>query len=142
MCAFQAKDGSSHHSASRASLHDEMDANKGAPVRAMKKPEGPSHPAPSSHSIEDHVVEHGPARKIEYEHDQTTNSHHVSSHHGEGDNPEASHHSHHKTHHAAHQHIAKAMGMQNEEEQEESDNESPDQEAEEEPSGRGIPGLS
>ena len=133
-----------HHSASRARLHDEMSANKGgSKVAEMSKPAGQEHPAPSAHSIEEHVVEHGPAHKIEYTHDQASGEHHISSHHGEGDNPEAVHHSKHKTHHAAHAHIAKAMGMQDEE-QEERDNESPDQQGEEDEmaeTGKGIPGL-
>ncbi len=138
--AVFAKDGSRHHSSSRASMHDEMGAKKAAPVSEMKKPEGLSHPAPSSHSIEDHVDTHGPAHKIEYTHDQASGEHHISSHHGEGE--ETSHHSKHKTHHAAHAHIAKAMGMQDEE-QEERDSESPDEEYEEETTGsKGIPGLS
>jgi len=139
-----AKDGSMHHSASRARLHDELSANKGgSKVAEMSKPAGPSHPAPSSHSIEDHVDTHGPAHKIEYTHDQASGEHHISSHHGEGDNPEAVHHSRHKTHHAVHAHIKKAMGMQDEE-QEERDNESPDQQGEEDEmaeTGKGIPGL-
>ncbi len=132
-----------HHSASRARLHDEMSANKGSSkVAEMSKPAGQEHPAPSSHSIEDHLDEHGPARKIEYTHDQATGAHHVSSHHGESEDGETSHHSVHKTHHEAHKHIAKAMGMQDEE-QEERDNESPDEEYEEETAsgGKGIPGL-
>ncbi len=133
-----------HHSASRARLQDELSANKGgSKVAEMSKPAGPSHPAPSSHSIEDHVDTHGPAHKIEYTHDQASGEHHISSHHGEGDNPEAVHHSRHKTHHAVHAHIKKAMGMQDEE-QEERDNESPDQQGEEDEmaeTGKGIPGL-
>jgi len=149
--AMNAKDGTRHHSASRARLHDEMSANKGggSKITEMKPPgegAGAGHPAPSSHSIEDHVDEHGPARKIEYEHDQASGMHHVSSHHGEPpaegeDGGETSHHSQHKTHHEAHKHMAKAMDM-HDEEREERDNESPDQEAmEEAPAGGGIPGL-
>jgi hypothetical protein len=141
--AVTAKDGSRHHSSSRASLHDEMSASKASAGKvAEMKPAGDSYPAPSSHSIEDHVDEHGPAHKIEYKHDQATNEHHVSSHHGDGE--ETSHHSKHKTHHAAHEHMAKAMGMTKEEEQEDRDNESPDEEMQEEtaPAGKGIPGLS
>lgn len=152
--AVQAKDGSRHHSASRASLHDELSAKKGAAtVTPMKKPEGgessDKHPAPSSHSIEDHVSDHGPAHAIHFTHDQEGDGkHHVSSFHGEAepgqhDHP-AAHHSVHASHAAAHQHMGKAMGMDhdNEERPAEDDDLTPDSSQDQTAGSHGIPGLS
>lgn len=171
--AVTAKDGSRHHSASRASLHDELSSKKGnATVTPMKKPDGTedamTHPTPSTHSIEDHVEEHGPAYKIDYHHDHLSGQHHVSSHHGEppassaeagrgqthggmsavgGGEPEGgsekSHHSVHKTLHAAHEHMGKSMGLdhRNEERPAEAADETPDSSQDQTAGSRGIPGI-
>lgn len=127
--AVQAKDGSTHHSAGRASLHDSMSAGaeKKQNVAPMKKPGGekkiaPSHPAPSPHSIQEHVSQHGPAHKMTHHHDRHgTGKHHVTTHHG--DTEEAMHHSEHDTAEAAHAHMGVAMGA----------TETPEQEAAETP---------
>lgn len=155
--AVIAKDGTRHHSASRASLHDSMAADKGSTGKVvdMKKPDGDGaaggmkHPAPSSHSIEDHVSDHGPAHAVHHMHDEGGDGkHHVSSFHGEAepgdhDHP-AAHHSVHASHAAAHEHMGKAMGV-NAAENEDKDHEefeTPDTEqAEDARAGGGIPGI-
>lgn len=92
--AVTAKDGSHHHSASRARLHDELAAKKDSAVTPIKKdssdagPGGMTHPAPTKTPIEEHVAEHGPAHSIMYHHDQDGDGmHHVSSFHGEAPSP-------------------------------------------------------
>lgn len=92
--AVTAKDGSHHHSASRARLHDELAAKKGSAVTPIKKdssdagPGGMTHPAPTKTPIEEHVAEHGPAHAIHYMHDADGDGmHHVSSYHGEAPAP-------------------------------------------------------
>jgi hypothetical protein len=69
---------------------------------------GSPHPEPSSHPIEDHVEEHGPAHHVVHHHDEETGKHHVTSHHGEDDE---AHHSVHDSHEEAHAHMGKAMGI-------------------------------
>jgi hypothetical protein len=131
--AVTAKDGSHHHSASRALLHDEMAASRGKSSGVVQKKDsadkGPGEPANKSHipgptetPIADHVMEHGPAHTVHYSHDEATGKHTVTSYHGDakpldgmggGDSAEGSehmnhpgvHHSVHKTHHAAHEHM-------------------------------------
>jgi hypothetical protein len=163
--AVRAKDGSNHHSASRALLHDEMAQSRGKSSGVVQKKDsadkGPGEPANKSHHpgptetpIQDHVEEHGPAHAMNYMHDEADGMHHVTTYHGDakpqdgmgggehegGDHP-GIHHSRHKTHHAAMQHMQHAMGAHDESE------ETPD-EADEEPamapsgSAGGIPGLS
>jgi hypothetical protein len=156
--AMYAKDGSRHHSASRARMHDEMATNKGpaAGVKQMKGqaegasgPAHSSHPAPTETSIEDHVSEHGPAHGMHYEHDQATGQHHVSTFHGDAkmgdmDHPHT-HHSVHKSEAGAHEHMGKSLGMDHADE-------SPDETADESETAdsmqdqtagpRAIPGLS
>jgi hypothetical protein len=161
--AMQDKSGQWHHSASRARLHDEMAESKGKSSGVVQKKDsadagGKSHtPGPTETPIEDHVQEHGPAHAVNYRHDEATGKHVVTSFHGDaepkdgmggGESAEGSEHthpgvhiSHHKTTRAAHQHIAKAMGHEQE------DEETPDSEPEGEgamaSSGSGgIPGLS
>ena len=126
--AFPAKDGSMHHSAGRASLHDSMSsgAEKKQNVGPMKKPAakhdgsgetksqlpanhphmaGP-HQQASDTSIGEHVAEHGPATHVM--HAEQDGTHHVTTHHGGlGQNM---HHSSHESHEAAHSHMGEAMG--------------------------------
>jgi hypothetical protein len=73
---------------------------------------GKKHPAPTEHSIEDHVAEHGPAHHVVHMHDEESGEHHVTSHHGPD---HAAHHSVHKSHEAAHEHMGQAMGIGGEE---------------------------
>lgn len=153
--AMIATDGSRHHSASRARLHDELSKGKGSAVTPMKKPgvgekdasENVQHPVPSTIPIGDHVDEHGPAHTIHHQLDESTNMHHVSSFHGDAtpeqkDHPGA-HHSQHKTHAAAHAHMGKAMGLDHEAEDrpENEDDETPDSEQDMEAGSHKIPGL-
>jgi hypothetical protein len=93
--AVMAKDGSRHHSASRARLHDELAGRKGmstaTPMKKDKSDAGPggmTHPAPTKTPIEEHVEEHGPAHAMMYHHDQDGDGmHHVSTYHGEAASP-------------------------------------------------------
>lgn len=92
--AVTAKDGTHHHSASRARLHDEMAASRGKSSGVVQKKDpadsgDKSHmPGPTETPIEEHVVEHGPAHAIHYHHDQDGDGlHHVSSYHGEAPAP-------------------------------------------------------
>jgi hypothetical protein len=156
--AVHAADGTRHHSASRAALHDRMASNKG-PSSGVKQmagkaegmgSKGPGHmpgPAetPTKTPIEDHVSEHGPAHSMMYQ--QSGGMHHVSSFHGDAkpgemDHPHA-HHSVHKSEMAAHEHMGKSMGMDHEEEErpEMEGDETPDSMQDQESGSRGIPGL-
>lgn len=91
--AVQAKDGSRHHSASRARLHDEMSAKSGSAVTPIKKdssdagPGGMTHPAPTATPIQEHVDEHGPAHSVTYQHDEAGGKHIVTSYHGDAKMP-------------------------------------------------------
>jgi len=130
---MHAKDGSFHHSAGRAKLHDEMQAEK---PKAMPKAEGGGDG--KAMSIEEHVQQHGPAHTMGYHHNKQTNKHHVHSTHGDG----MAHESEHDSEQEAHKHMAKALNLGQEDTQEEADNETPDEayEHEEEPA-RGNPFL-
>ncbi len=156
--AVLAKDGSRHHSASRASLHDSLTAKKGpATVTPMKKPEGKDpaaavkgpaiaqdhphmpgpHQTPTETPVAEHVEQHGPStHTFHMEHE---GKHHVTSHHGGlGQNM---HHSEHESAGEAHDHMAVAMGEGAESPDHEAA-ESPEYEAAEEHAGGGrIPGL-
>jgi hypothetical protein len=157
--AVLAKDGSRHHSASRASLHDKLTEKKGpATVTPMKKPEGKDpaaaakapaiaqdhphmpgpHQIPTQTPIAEHVEEHGPATHTFHMHDHGgEGKHHVTSHHGAmGENM---HHSEHESHEAAHDHMAVAMGAESpdHEQGEPHDYEAPEASA----AGERIPGL-
>jgi len=134
MCAMAAKDGSMHHSASRASLHDEMSERKAAPP--MEKPAmgGGASKDVSNMDIKDVVEKHGPAHEVHVKHDHEAGAHHVTSHH-----KGAHHKSTHGSAHEAHMHGAMAAGEMGENEE---NNETPDMEAQEqEPEGAGIPGM-
>lgn len=161
--AVYAKDGSRHHSASRAKLHDESGAaaagtgkgNKAAtePVSPMKTAgagkAGPMHPGghppPTETPIGDHVAEHGPAHSMMHMLDGGT--HHVSTYHGdakmgEDDHPHA-HHSQHKSHAAVHEHLGQALGVEGGAEGEPEGEESPDEANAAMPmtGGSKVPGL-
>lgn len=161
--AVAAKDGSMHHSAGRASLHDKMSAgaaeSSSKKVAPMKKPGGPAgqhegsgktpaqlenhphmpgpHQTPTETPIAEHVAEHGPATStLHVEHE---GKHHVTSHHGGmGENM---HHSEHESHQAAHDHMGVAMGGESESDETPDDvNENP-AETESTAPGNKIPGL-
>lgn len=162
--AVAAKDGSMHHSAGKASLHDSMSAGAAKSsherVAPMKKPGGTKgqaeaggktpaqiphdhpfmagpHQTPTDTDISDHVQEHGPATHVHHMHDEGGGGmHHVTTHHGGmGENM---HHSEHDSHEAAHEHMGKAMGAEYDENQTESPDKMNDGE-EETPSA--IPGI-
>ena len=132
--AWGAKDGSQHHSASRASLHDEMSERKAAP--AMEKPAmgGGASKDVSHMDIKDVVEKHGPAHEVNVKHDHEAGAHHVTSHHKGV---------HHKSTHGsakeAHEHGMMAAGHESEEQE---PTETPDQEmAEQEGQEASIPGM-
>jgi hypothetical protein len=136
-----AKDGSVHNSFSRANFHDQVQADKQKPIGSGDTKTAASFPPDTKTPIEEHVGLHGPAHKVEYEHHEAKNVHHVTSHHGEGE--EGKHHSTHKSHEAAHEHMGQAMGMGEGEEKPE-DEETPDENemGSQQPSGaNSIPGV-
>ena len=142
--AVEARDGSMHHSAGKASLHNEI--NKGAPPKPKPHPApggGKSHPPPSPHSLEDHVATHGPAVEIHVVKDGA--KHHMTTHHGPGG--KELHHSVHGDPKNAHAMMGKAMGLDEGQtpDEEPADayggTESPEEEAAEGQGGGGIPGL-
>jgi hypothetical protein len=151
--AMQDKQGNWHHSAGRAALQDDMDAQKsakpaGEKAAPMSKKGGASTEGKTdvSHMDIGEVVEkHGPAHAIHMTHpmEGTEGPHTVTSHHGKEGHM---HHSEHDTMEEAHDHAAQAAGMNNKGEQEEEDAQNtPGQEADEEmepvASGKGIPGM-
>jgi hypothetical protein len=115
--AVQAKDGTRHHSASRASLHDELSAKAGKPAPKVepdaKDTRGAEHVAGdtdvSGMDIGDVVSEHGPAHHIVVHHDHENKVHTVTSHHGK---PAHMHHSEHGSAEEAHDHARKAAGVE------------------------------
>jgi hypothetical protein len=156
--AVFAKDGSRHHSAGRASLHDSMASKSAAPPEKAAAPavmappgaEAGNHDV-SSRDISDVVKEHGPAHSIVMHHDHENGVHTVTSHHGKHGHM---HHSEHKSAAEAHDHARMAAGHdEGEETPEEEAAETPEEEAAENetpqeagahlsghPGGR-IPGL-
>lgn len=145
--AVQALDGSRHHSASRAKLHDEMAADKGkkppmtkATPEAGGEPDGAEGHDVSHMPIHEVVEKHGPAHKVEIEHDHEAMSHKKTSHHGKH-----KHVSEHESAEEAHDHAKMAAGVAESPDEEE---ETPDQANEnladqgggEEPENK-IPGM-
>lgn len=140
--AMQAKDGTMHHSATRARMHDEKSGSYGS---AKSAPAPKSSAAPmgdgdvSKMPISKVVAAHGPATSIEMSHDEGTGTHHVhSTHKGKH------HHSDHETKEAAHEHAAQAAGIDNdsEDEQDGGEEQSPDNTSDDENSGgSSIPGM-
>lgn len=137
-----AKDGTPHHSASRAKMHDERNAG---PATGSAKPPTKTHTpnipkektakasGENEGSIEEHVKQHGPAHGLH--HFVHEGAHHVVSHHGDGE----VHVSKHGSAEEAHEHMGKAMGVGGESQEAE---ETPDNEESEYASaGSGIPGL-
>lgn len=132
--AFPDKAGKMHHSASRASLSDEMSEKK-APPAAKPAMAGGASKDVSAMNIKDVVAKHGPAHEVHVKHDHEAGAHHVTSHH-----KGAHHKSTHGSAKEAHMHGAMAAGDQEDEKDESLDGAtSPDQENEQ-PEG-GIPGL-
>lgn len=122
--AFKAKDGKNFGNRQKMQAYDERE-----PKAEAKEPE--SEPA-DDQSIEEVVAQHGPADKVEIEHDHEGGHHKVTSHHGGH-----KHHSAHGSAAEAHMHGAKAAGL-------EEANESPEFEAGEQEGVKeygGIPGM-
>jgi hypothetical protein len=150
------KTGRMHHSAGRARLQDEMDAQSsasksgggdGAPAKkgmdskkdgADKGGEGKTDV--SNMEMSEVVKKHGPAHHIVMHHDDENAVHSVTSHHGK-----SGHMAHHEfaSREDAHEHAAKASGVGNENPDEETPgqemNES--EEADNEPDKNAIPGM-
>ena len=133
------KDGTPHHSASRAKMHEERMGSAKPPAKVhAPSPKSKSLKDPGSmHGEEDQgieaiVKEHGPAHGMH--HSIQEGSHHVVTHHADGH----VHHSEHGSFGEAHEHMGKA-GAENSEQE---PTESPD-DAEAMPmgGGGGIPGL-
>ena len=151
--AVQAKDGSWHHSSSRASLHDEMSSKPATNAPAKKsrteKPrDGDDEKGTDvSHmEIGEVVKEHGPAHHVVIHHDHAGKLSTVTSHHGE----KGKAHMHHSEHdgenhvHEAHGHAMEAAGHDSDGDEEKDEafegQETPgEEEAEEEM--QGIPGI-
>lgn len=113
--AVQGTDGKRYHSASRAHAHGALKPSA-APPKAMNKPAAASS-APAGGSSEGQdlshmdmkevVAKHGPAHKVEMEHDHAGGKHRVKSHHKGGH-----HTSEHGSADEAHMHAAKAAGVE------------------------------
>jgi hypothetical protein len=146
--AFQAKDGSRHHSASRAKLHDDMAADTAAKPMGKAKPDGGAAGADGgegggqdlSHMpIHEVVAKHGPAHKVEMEHDHEGGSHKKTSHHGKH-----KHVSEHENAHEAHQAGMMSAGAETpdaEEETPDDANRNLSGENEEEEESAAVPGM-
>jgi len=147
--AVTAKDGTRHHSASRAAFHDKMAADKTAAGKGdggvETKPKGEAADGAEdgedvSHMPIHEVVEkHGPAHKVELDHDHEGGKHTKTSHHGG-----KKHVSEHENAHEAHQHGMMAAGVEEspDEEQETPDDANRELEGEnEENEGASIPGM-
>jgi hypothetical protein len=116
--AFPARDGSMHHSAGRASLHDELSERRGMKGGGGGAGEGKPGGAGGSHKDVSHmdiaevVKKHGPAHQTHTTHDHENDAHHVTTHHGDAGG--GGHHVH-KSKHAsaadAHGHTAAALGL-------------------------------
>ena len=119
--AMTAKDGTRHHSASRARMHDEMQtANPSAPAKPTAAPDQNAMGGGdvSNMPIHEVVKAHGPAHKVEIEHDHKMMKHKKTSHHGK-----MKHVSEHDTASEAHDHGKMAAGA---EETPDEENETPD----------------
>lgn len=151
--AVNAKDGSRHHSAGRAKLHDQMMADKGSKATTEHSEGTPGGKSGAdgtdgkgdgedvSHMpIHEVVAKHGPAHEVHVEHDHENGTHKVTSHHGK-----KKHTSEHESAYAAHDHGAMAAGVESPDEE----TETPDdanasmggEAAEEEHEHAGIPGI-
>lgn len=148
MCAVQAKDGSRHHSASRALLHDELTAVKEPEKKAgtaVAEPGEDKGGTDVSHmDIGEVVSKHGPAHHIVMHHDDDTGTHTVTSHHGEKGKAHM-HHSEHGSRKEAHDHAAEAAGANEPTEDDgeplEEAMETPETEEAEQNRSHGIPGI-
>lgn len=145
--AMYAGDGTRHHSASRARMHD-MTAAKPAAKPSM----GGDKPAAgadaggdmggdvSSMPIKDVVAKHGPAHKVVMEHNHAAGSHKKTSHHGKH-----THTSEHESADEAHKHGMMAAGVETPGEEDETPNEANEDLSGEnesnEPEHAGVPGI-
>jgi hypothetical protein len=93
-------------------------AHKEAPP--MQKPEAAG--GESNQPIEEVVSQHGPADKIEMQHNDAASEHHVTSHHGG-----FTHKSKHGSRAEAHAHAKKAAGVTDEQQQPSTDSSAPQQ---------------
>jgi hypothetical protein len=139
--AMNAADGTRHHSASRARLHDEMSQRKkqhepGHMVDHSEEPKLDASKDVSHMDMHDVVAKHGPAEHIHMHHNDDEGVHTVHTHHAEGHH----HHSEHDSREAAMDHAKIAQGTDSED-MEELTEPGAEKEREEGMSGGGIPGL-
>jgi hypothetical protein len=116
--AVQARDGTWHHSATRAAMHDTMAPQTGKapkPGRSEmgEKPMAAEKKMPGAMDIDDVVEKHGPAHHIEHTHSPESDTVKTVSHHGDGD---MTHEAEHDNIHSAQLHAHKAAGHQHPEE--------------------------
>lgn len=104
--AFKAKDGRSFGNRQRMAAYDEREP-KAEKKQEPEAEDGEQGGEDVSHQdINEVVAEHGPAEKIEMEHDHEGGSHSVTSHHGG-----KKHHSEHASAEEAHHHAGLAAGI-------------------------------
>src|SRR6185437_1981343 len=104
--SYDAKDGKKFGNRQKMQAYDER--SKSEPKQEAAGAGGDV----SQQDIGEVVAQHGPAEKVEIEHDHAAGKHHVTSHHGG-----KKHHSEHGSAAEAHMHGAQAAGV-NEEQQE------------------------
>lgn len=126
--AYEAKDGKKFGNRQKMQAYDER--GKSEPKQESEGGEGSDM---SSQDIGEVVAQHGPADKVEIEHDHAAGKHHVTSHHGG-----KKHHSEHGSAAEAHMHGARAAGV---EEQQESPQFEAGEQAGAKEYGGGIPGM-
>jgi hypothetical protein len=127
-----------HHSAGRASLHNEISERGGAGHHPGGKPQMEGHGGGKDVSHMDIaavVKKHGPATAIHSSHDHDGDAHHVTTHHGEH-----MHHSKHASAEDAHAHMGAALGMETPESKGEEQS-MPEEMASNEQSEGGVPGI-
>lgn len=133
--AFTAKDGKPFGNRQKMNAYNDRAETKVKEPNITAEANEPEGDDVSHMPIEDVVAEHGPAQKIEIEHDHEAGVHKVHSHHGE-----KTHHSEHASMSEAHEHARKAA---DEAETEEEKTESPEFEAGEREGAKEykIPGM-
>ncbi len=102
--AYKAKDGKNFGNRQQQKAYDERPAKKESKAPEHAEPDADD--MGSDQPIEEVVAQHGPADKIEMQHDHEGGKHTVTSHHGGH-----KHVAHHGSADEAHMHAAKAAGV-------------------------------